>query len=86
MPIYTFENKKTGKQYNLTLSMAEREEYLKTHPDVQQILTQMNIGDPISLHVTKPPSDFQKYVLGKVKEKQPLGKALERRYTIPKEI
>jgi hypothetical protein len=36
--------------------------------------------------VTKPPSDFSKYVLGKVKEAHPLGGAIERRHTIPKEI
>jgi hypothetical protein len=86
MPIYDFENTKTGEQFTLNISNQEREEFLKASPDIIQVLSRLNVGDPINLHVTKPPTDFQKYVLGKVKEKNPGGVALERRYTIPKEI
>jgi len=86
MPHYTFENKKTGKQYDAEMSMADRETYLVDNPDVIQVLTRLNIGDPIMLGVTRPPTDFHKHVLGKVKAAHPKGDQLEKRYTIPKEI
>ena len=86
MPIYTFESKKTGEQFNVNMSMAEREEYVKDNTEVFQVLTNLNIGDPIRLGITRPPSDFQKHVLGKVKAAHPKGDQLEKRYTIPKEI
>lgn len=88
MPIYTFRNKKTGKEETLEMKMAEREEYVKKNKHMEQVFTQMNIGDPIGLGITKPPSDFQKYVLGKVRDK--VGKkhatGMNRRFSIPKEI
>ena len=37
MPNYTFENKKTKKEFSLTMKMDELEPYLKANPDVQQI-------------------------------------------------
>ena len=43
--------------------------------------------DPVNIGVTKPPSDFQKYVLGRVKEKMPGATAVaNKRWDIPKEI
>lgn len=39
MPIYSFENKKTGKEYNLEMKMDELDSYLKANPNVQQIFT-----------------------------------------------
>jgi hypothetical protein len=41
MPNYTFENKKTKKEFILTMKMDELEPYLKENPDVQQIFTGM---------------------------------------------
>ncbi len=41
MPIYSFENKKTNKEYDLEMKIAEVEPYLKANPDVQQIFTKM---------------------------------------------
>ena len=47
----------------------------------------MNLVDPVGIGVTKPPSDFQKYVLGKVAKVPGADKAkLEKRWHIPKEI
>lgn len=88
MPIYEFRNKKTGKTFEESMSISAKEEYLKNNPNIEQIFSTFNMGDPVKLGITRPPADFQKYVLGKVKEKtsKRLGKAIERRYTIPKEI
>lgn len=86
MPIYTFESKKTGEQFNATMSIADRESYLEENTDVFQVLTCLNIGDPIKLGITKPDSAFRKHVLGKVKHHHPNAPNLERRYTVEKEI
>ena len=85
MPIYSFEDKQSGEEYDVNMSSSELDQYLKDNPNVNQVF-KMNIGDPIRLGVTRPPSDFSKYVLGKVKETNPLGNAVERRYNVQKEI
>jgi hypothetical protein len=85
MPVYSFADKDSGDEFELTMSYDEMLKFLEDNSQLNQTF-RMNIGDPIRLGVTKPPSDFSKYVLGKVKENNPLGKAIERRYTIPKEI
>lgn len=85
MPVYSFEDNETGDEFEITMSYDEMKQFLVDNPQVTQTF-RMNIGDPIRMGVTKPPSDFSKYVLGKVKATNPLGKAVERRYTIPKEI
>lgn len=43
MPLYTFENKKTGKEYTEMMSIAEMEAYLKKNKDVRQVITSINI-------------------------------------------
>jgi len=86
MPRYTFENTKTGEQYELTLSYDDMIKYLENNKNVNQIF-KMNIVDPAGIGVSKPPSDFQKYVLGKVKAANPHADAVaSKRWDIPKEI
>ena len=86
MPTYTFENIETGEEFEKELPMSDREKYLAENPNIRQILTKINIGDPVRMGITRPPSDFSKYVLGRVKETNPLGGAVERRYNVQKEI
>lgn len=83
--IYSFEDQETGEEFELEMSYEQLQEFLKNNPEVNQTF-RMNIGDPVRMGVTRPPSDFSKYVLGRVKENNPLGGAVERRYTIPKEV
>lgn len=86
MPRYTFENNETGEQQELTLSYDDMMEYLKEHKDVHQIF-RMNVVDPVGIGVSKPPQDFQKYVLGKVKAANPQSDAVaSKRWNIPREI
>jgi len=86
MPIYSFANKNTGEEYELTMKYEELEIYLKEHPEVDQTF-RMNLVDPVGIGVTKPPSDFSKYVLGKVKQVPGAhNPAIEKRWTIPKEL
>lgn len=86
-PVYTFENTNTGEEYDLTMSYNELDQYLKDNPHLNQVF-RMNIVDPVGIGVTKPPSDFTKYVIGKVKETAPGAHtpALEKRWTIPREV
>lgn len=85
--IYSFEDQDTGEEFELEMSYDELKEFLANNPLVNQTF-RMNLGDPIRMGVTRPPSDFQKYVLGRVKEAAPGANkaAIERRYSIPKEI
>jgi hypothetical protein len=86
MPRYTFENNETGEQQELTLSYDDMMEYLKEHKEVHQIF-RMNVVDPVGIGVSKPPQDFQKYVLGKVKAANPQSDAVaSKRWNIPREI
>jgi hypothetical protein len=87
MPVYTFENNKTNEEFDLTLSYDEMLKFIVDNPHVNQVF-RMNIVDPVGAGITKPPSDFSKYVLGKVKATAPgVNKAaIEKRWQIPKEI
>lgn len=85
MPVYSFHDTQTDEEFELQMSYDQLKEFLENNPMLNQTF-RMNIGDPIRMGITKPPSDFSKYVLGRVKATNPLGTAVERRYTIPKEI
>ena len=43
MPIYTFRNKKTGKEFDDMMSIAEMEEYLDKNKHITQVLKGLNI-------------------------------------------
>jgi hypothetical protein len=86
MPVYSFVIKETGEEYEMTLTYDELNQYLENHPEVNQTF-RMNLVDPVGIGVTKPPADFMKSVIGKVKQMpgahQP---AIEKRWHIPREI
>ena len=78
MPIYSFENIKTGKEYTEHLSMSELETYLKKNKNVRQIFTSLNIVGGVAGLTHKPDSGF-KDVVQKIAEKHP-GSPLADRY------
>ena len=84
MPTYHFKNKDTGEEFQDFMSISYKEKYLEENQNIEQVLTNLNIVDPIGIGVTRPPSDFSKYVLGRIKETAP-GPALEKRWTIQRE-
>jgi hypothetical protein len=84
MPTYHFRNKTTGDEFQDFMSISAKEKYLEENTDIEQILTSLNIVDPVGIGVTRPPTDFAKYVLGRIKEASP-GPAIEKRWTIPRE-
>lgn len=86
MPVYSFENPETGEQYDLTMSYDDLEQYLKDHPEVHQTF-RMNLVDPVGVGISKPPSDFMKNVIGRIKDNAPGAskEALEKRWSVPRE-
>ena len=44
MPIYTFENTKTGEVFDEMMMIAEKEVYLKKNKHIRQMLTTINIS------------------------------------------
>ena len=85
--IYSFIDTETEEEFELEMSYDELKGFLEANPNLNQTF-RMNIVDPVGAGISKPPSDFQKYVLGRVKEKAPGANkaALEKRWHIPKEV
>jgi hypothetical protein len=87
MPNYTWKNKETGEEHTNSMTMAEHDDYTKNNPHLEQVLRNFTVVDPVNIGVTKPPSDFQKYVLGRIKAAVPEASAVaSKRWDIPKEI
>lgn len=86
MPNYTFRNKTTGEEQTVWLSFSEHDTYLNDKPDWEQVIQSATIVDPVNIGVTKPPSDFMKHVLGRVKATQAgATEVANRRWQIPRE-
>lgn len=87
MPIYSFRDTKTGKEFTESMKIAELDAYLEANPNVEQVITVPNIVDSVGIGITRPPVDFQKHVLGRVKAKTPGATEVgNKRWDIPKEI
>ena len=70
MPIYSFENIKTGKEYTEQMSMSELDNYLLNNKNVRQVFTTLNIVGGVAGLTHKPDSGF-KDVVQKIAEKHP---------------
>ena len=86
MPSYTYQNTETGEVFDLSMSIAEMEKYETDNPKHERIYNKLNVVDPAGIGVSKPPSDFSKYVLGKVKAANPHTVVGQRRWDVKKEI
>lgn len=86
MPNYTYRNKNTEEEITVQMTMAEHEIYLEDKPDWEQVIKAATLVDPMGLGISKPPSDFQKYVLGRIKNSVPQADAVaSKRWGIPRE-
>ena len=70
MPIYTFYNKKTKKQFDDMMTIAEMEEYLQKNKHIKQVIKGINIIASVGNRTTKTDSGF-KEVLSKIGEAHP---------------
>ena len=66
MPTYDFVNTETGEEFEVFMSMAAREQYLKDNPNIQQVLGATSTVSGVSI-TGKVPDGF-KEVLSKVSE------------------
>lgn len=84
---WTLQNKKSGKEVVKWMTYDEKVEYLAKNKHMTELFT-VNRADPVSLGVAKPPSDFSKYVLGRIANSVPESTvgSNNRRFKIPKEI
>jgi len=84
MPTYDFINEDTGETFEMQMSIAEMEMYLKKNKHIKQAITRMTLGDSVHLGITKPPADFQKGIIGRMKEKIH-GNKINSKFGIPRE-
>lgn len=84
MPIYDFKHKETGEVIEATMKWSDRDKWLEDHPEYEYTISAPMIGDPVRLGITKPPSDFQKYIIGGIRDKMS-GSDISSRFGIPKE-
>lgn len=71
MPTYSFLNKDTGEEYELFLSISEREQYLKDNPNIEQTVS----GAPMIASgrgMQKPDQGFRD-ILKEMKKKNSRG-------------
>lgn len=60
MPSYTFLNTESGEVFTTIMSIAEREDYLKANPHIQQqLISAPALGDSIRLGLKKPDNGFR---------------------------
>lgn len=92
MPMYDYHCKACGYSFEKNVKIAEMDlptqdpcPECKAIQTISKTVTAPGIGDPMRLGVTKVPSDFQKYVLGRIKEAHPKGN-VERSRSIAREI
>ena len=70
MPIYTFENKKTGKVYDEMMTISEMENFLKKNKHIKQQIHTINVVGGIQGITHKNDQGF-KEVLSKIGEAHP---------------
>ena len=59
MPTYTFKDTTTGEVFDKIMKISEREDYLKSNPHLETVITAPNIVDPIRLSGLRPPEGFK---------------------------
>ena len=84
MPTYDLVNEVTGETFEMQMSIADMEKYLKKNKHIKQAVTRMTLGDSVRMGITKPPADFQKGVIGRMKEKIH-GNKINSKFGIPRE-
>ncbi len=80
MPTYQFLNTETNEEFEVFMKISEREEYLKSNPHIQSVLTAPALVSGVSTSNSRTgrvPEGF-KEVLSKVAEKHPTSKVAQR--------
>jgi hypothetical protein len=65
--IYSFRNKETQDIQTIEMSMADRQPWLDSHKDWEQIIVKMTLADPMMLGIQSyQQKDFNRNVLGRM--------------------
>lgn len=68
MPTYSFINKQTGEEFDISMSMSELDSYKSNNPHLEQTITSAPaLADPSRLGLRKPDSGFRD-VLKRIKK------------------
>jgi len=87
MPNYSYRIVETGQTIELTMSISEMEEFEKKYPKLyERIYHSVNVVDPAGIGVSKPPEDFSKHVLGRIKAGNHGSEIGNGRWKIPREL
>lgn len=86
MPTYSYINTETKEEFELSMTISEMEKYENDNPSIQRVYQKIGVVDPVNIGVTRPPSDFQRNILGRIKAAVPESSAIaSRRWGIPRE-
>ena len=77
MPIYTFLNKKTNKEYDEMMSISEMEDYLKKNKHITQIIKGINIVSSTGERTGKTDSGWKEN-LSRIAEAHPQSNLAQR--------
>jgi hypothetical protein len=80
MPTYSFFNSETGEEFESFMKISERDEYLKSNPHIQPVVTAPAIVSGVSTSMQNRVPDGFKEVLSKVSEAHP-GSALAQKHS-----
>jgi hypothetical protein len=87
MPTYTFKHKDTGEVTEKVMRISEHAAFVADHPEMEQVhLEPPILGDPVRLGITQPPADFQRGIIGRMRDRLPGATALHKtKFKIPRE-
>ena len=71
------------------MTISEFDHLLESHPWISVDWEEQKppaIGDPVRLGILKPPADFQKNVIGRMKESIPGNTLGKSKFSIPREL
>lgn len=87
MPIYSLKNKETGEVFDKMMKISDYEQYLTDNPHIERYFeSSATLGDSVRLGIKKPPADFMKGIVGRMKSSIPGNTLHDRKFQIPKEF
>lgn len=86
MPTYTFKDLSTGEIKEIYLKISEYDKFVPKNQNLERIfLDAPKLADPYALGRIKPPSDFQKHIVGRIKTNN-RGSSGSKRWEVPREF
>ena len=71
MAYYTFRDRETKEEFTIEMKISELDSYKKDNPNLEQLIVNMNLCDPVRVGVNAKPSGGFRELLKEVKKKVP---------------